>query len=337
MNIKKNEVTSQKKTIICISLIFLSLTACAPTNRRFQAQHLGYFNSFAILTGYAENQEQFTRYAEILFSTLGELHKLFDIFNQYEDINNLHTVNLNAGISPVEVSPHIIDLLTAAQKAYDITDSAVNIAMGAVLTIWHEHRRQAINNPANAAIPNLQTLTQAAQLTNINHLIIDRTNSTVFLKTPGMSLDVGAIAKGYAAGIAMEAIVEAGIQAALLNIGGHIVAYGEPPSGAWSIGIQNPDRTQNAPLITHTIQLTNSTLSTSGGQERFFTVDGQHFGHIIDPSTLMPANIHTQASVIHETSWIADILSTALFILPEEEGIQLAKNVGATFIYVETP
>jgi thiamine biosynthesis lipoprotein len=311
-----------KKSGLFLLLILLFFTSCSTEaeERRFQVQQLGYFDSFVIFVGYAQNEADFSRFADILFDKLGTLHRLYDIFNSYEGVNNLYEVNAKAGIAPVVVDREIIDLLLAAVEAYRLTDGAVNIAMGAVLRIWHEHRQKEM-------LPCMQALNAAAQLSDIDDLIIDTENNTVFLRRAGMSLDVGSIAKGFAAELAMQTLREAEMKAALLNIGGHVLAYGKPPEReGWEVGIRHQ---------TDTLFFTDATLSVSGGYERFFEAEGIRFGHIIDPATLMPANRFMQVAVLHLCSWTADILSTALFILPKEEGLRLALENGAQAFWNE--
>jgi len=324
-------------TVVLLAAVFLAVHSRDAGYRRFQMQVVGYFDSFIVFVGYAQHEEDFTRYADIVFDRIGELHQLFDIFNPYEGVNNLYYVNANAGINPVTVDRAIIDMLTAGVEAYHITNGAVNITMGSVLGIWHKYRQRGMGNSGNASVPSMRDLTDAARFTQLQDLIICREYSTVFLRTPGMSLDVGSIAKGYAAQLALQAVTEAGIQVALINMGGHIVAHGYPPGrDGWNVGIQNPDTDPDQPQTIDSLVFTNSTLSISGGYERFFAVDGGRFGHIIDPETLMPADMYVQVAVLHPCSWMADILSTALFILPPDEGMQLALRTGTEAFWINT-
>ncbi|MCL2840419.1 MAG: FAD:protein FMN transferase [Defluviitaleaceae bacterium] len=316
-------------------------TACSQTQERVYSrfptqQRIGYFDTLINFIGYAQDEDEFMQYTEIFFDTLGELHRLFDIFNPYEGVNNLYTINANAGVSPVVVEQPIIDMLQAAIGAYHMTDGMTNVAMGSVLRIWHEHRQRGIAHLDYGTIPYINDLMNASILANIDDIIIDVENSTVFLRTPGMSLDVGAIAKGFATELAMQAAIDAGMPAALVSAGGHVVAHGQPSAReTWNVGIQNPDVSVGAPRVIDTVAFTDMTLSISGGYERFFEVDGQHLGHIIDPVTLMPANRFQQVAVLHSSSWMADILSTALFILPLEEGWQMALDNEAEVLWID--
>jgi len=289
--------------------------------------------------GYAESEEAFEYYSNIVFGRLEELHRYYDIFNAYSGINNLYTVNANAGVAPVAVSRDIIDLLLAAHSAYELTDGMVNVALGPVLRIWHNYRTHSIANPY-ATLPPIEALMAAAELTDMRHVVVDRDAGTVFLEIPGMSLDVGSIAKGFAAGLAVEAAAEAGMENMLLNAGGHIVAVGAPPErDAWTTGVANPFQAEQAgvsePTFGDAISVSGVSVSTSSNDFRSFTVDGQSFGHIIDPTTLYPAERFVQVVVVHEESWLADVLSTALFILPLEKGYVMARQTGAHGIWID--
>lgn len=315
------------------------ITACATVSGpvRHQAQIIGPFDTVTVFIAYAESEAAFNQSANLVFERLEELHRLYDIFNAYQDLNNLYTINAQAGIAPVGVSVEIIDMLTAAREAYDLTDGRTNAALGPVLRIWHDYRTRAFEDPEAAQTPSIAVLQEAAAHISMADVVIDAGNRTVFLPHQGMSLDVGSVAKGYAAGLAMDAATDAGLEAALLNVGGHVVALGAPPGREhWNIAIQNPESGQpGAPPAIDSVQLTDAAVSISGALQRFYMVDEQIFGHVIDPDTLMPADLFGQVVVIHPVSWLADVLSTALFVLPQTEGAELAAIAGAEALWID--
>ena len=333
----KARVSVILRALGCIALLPLAFAACAPGYQRHQAHVMGPFDTITVMLGYAESERSFNRYRDIVFDRLEALHRMYDIFSAHHGINNIHTINANAGIRPVEVSREIIDLLLAAREAYSITGGRTNPAMGSVLRIWHDYRMRGLADPGNAALPSMEALREASGRMSMADVVIDEENLTVFLAGKGMSLDVGSIAKGYAAGLAMAAAREAGLRAALLSVGGHIVAVGAPPGREhWNVAVQNPEAgMEGAPVTVDTIALTNATISISGAYQRFYEVAGQIFGHVIDPETLMPATLHKQVAVIHPQSWMADALSTALFILPRGEGEALAAKTGAEAFWID--
>lgn len=299
---------------------------------------MGVFDTDTVVIGYTETQGEFARYTEIMREELLRLHRLYDIYNDYDGINNLKTVNDNAGIAPVKVDADIIELLELAKRAYADTGGAVNVAFGPVLKIWHDYRGEGIEDAANAKLPPMEALRDAALNTDIGDLVIDGKNGTVFLQKAGMRLDVGAVAKGYAAEKAALAAKEKGMVSALLNVGGNIIAVGKPLDGKrdrWGVGIQDPQKDYDGVSnIVDTVFLNDAAAVTSGSYQRYYMVDGKLYNHIIDPATLMPAGRYGSVTVIHESSALADILSTAVFILSEEQGEKLLDEYGASALWI---
>ena len=287
------------------------------------------FDTVTKVVGYADSKEEFSNYVQALHDDLAFYHKLFDIYNDYEGINNIKTINDYAGIRPVVVDDKIIDLLKLGQQAYALSDGQVNIAMGAVLKIWHEHREQATRDPASASIPSLDALMEAAKHIDIENMIIDEQNRTVFLQDPAMSLDVGGIAKGYATECVVKHAVECGFTDGIASVGGNIRAFGlkEKPDTPWSIGIQSPISSQ--PDL-FTVRITDASVVSSGGYSRYYTVKGKRYHHIIDPHTLMPADYFDLVTVICDDSGMADILSTAVFTMPFQDGLALIESLDDT-------
>lgn len=305
---------------------------------KFEAEFIGVFDVKIQIIGYAGNEADFTEKSSLIYEKMNELNKLYDIYNEYEGIANLKTVNDNAGIKPVKVDRRIIDLILFSKAAYDKTDGLTNIAMGAVLRIWHEYRTEGIRFPEAAKLPKKKELEAAFLHTDIEDVIVDEEKGTIYLADPDMSLDVGAIAKGYAAQLAKETAVLAGLQAAVINAGGNVLTVGEPKDGTrdrWGIGIQDPAKTVNGIAnILDTVYLNDMAVVSSGRYQRFYEVGGKAYHHIIDPKTLFPAEYFAAVTVIHENSAVADYLSTAVFIAPYEQGVNMARELGAEVLWV---
>jgi thiamine biosynthesis lipoprotein len=286
------------------------------------------FDTVTRIVGYSKSKEEFTEYAQIIYDNLKEYHQLYDIYNDYEGINNIKTINDNAGIKPVKVDKRIIDLIKFSKDMYEKTNGKTNIAFGAVLRIWHEYRTIGIEDPANAALPPEEELRIASEHTNIEDIIIDEEQSTVFLRDPFMSLDVGAVAKGYATEQVSKIAKESGMNSALLSVGGNVRAINKNVTSnePWNVGIQNPD-TEAEESVIKIVKLDDSSLVTSGDYERFYIVDGEKYNHIINPDTLYPAKYFTAISIICKDSGLADALSTAVFCMPFEEGLEFINSL----------
>ena len=194
--------------------------------------------------------------------------------------------------------------------------------------LWHDAREDGIDEPENAYVPSADELNKAAKHTDINDVIINVQEQTVFLADPMMSLDVGALGKGYATEKAAELLMDLGVTSYVLNIGGNIRTIGAKVSGnGWITGITNPDKNSAVPYVCKVI-IKDVSLVTSGDYERYYVVGNTSYHHIIDPKTNMPANYFSSVSIFTKDSGLADALSTALFCMSYEDGLALIKKIG---------
>lgn len=294
---------------------------------QYKKIYIDAFDTVTQVIGYAESEEEFTKQAATINAALVHYNDLYDIYSIREDVNNLRTVNMNAGKEPVKVDREVIDLLKFSIDLYKKTNGEVNIAMGSVLKIWHNYRTDGIDNPSTATLPPMDKLQEAMKHTNIDDIIIDEEASTVYLADPEMSLDVGSIGKGYAVQKVAEYARELGYYNLVINCGGNVISIG-PKSGEkdWVFGIQNPDLEAKNDIIQR-VSITDKCLVTSGDYQRYYVVDGVEYCHIIDPDTLMPPSYFSAVSIICDDSGLADALSTALFNMPYEEGLALISSM----------
>ena len=323
------------KRLICgLLLIALLLSGCAgageQSRKQYTATFLTLFDTLTTIKGAAESEEAFTVIAQGIHDDLLECHQLFDIYNDYEGLNNLKTVNDSAGIAPVEVDRRIIDLLLDCREYYEATGGKVNAAMGSVLSLWHEARNDSIDDPGNAYLPDMEELKAAAEHISFDAVVIDEEASTVYLSDPQTLLDVGAIAKGwaaeYAAGRAPDGM--------LISVGGNVRATGSKDENGspWIVGVTDPGDA-NAHL--HTLYLYGGSLVTSGDYQRTFRYEGEDYHHIIDPETLYPSRYWSSVTILCDDSGLADALSTALFLMDREAGQQLLDRYGAESLWVD--
>ena len=322
------------RRIFVIGLILsLLLTGCAlpeQGKQQHQATFLDLFDTVTTINGMTDSEENFRQQVGQIHDVLLRYHQLFDIYNDYPGLNNLKTVNDHAGIDPVQVDGEIIRLLLDCREYDELTGHTVNVAMGSVLALWHEARIAGLDDPAHAALPDEEALKNAAAHTDWAAVEIDEEAGTVYLADPALRLDVGAVAKGWAAQRAAEA-TPTGF---LISVGGNVCATGpKDDSGTpWVVGITDPDGGSD---YLHTLYNRDSAIVTSGDYQRYYVVDGETYHHIIDPATLYPARRYRSVTVICGDSGLADALSTALFILPRAEGEALAQNCGAEAMWVD--
>lgn len=321
------------KRFAALLLAVLLLGGCAPKEpqqSRYQATFLELFDTVTTIVGYAPSEEAFRETSEAIHHALASYHQLFDIYNTYPGVVNLKTLNQSAGIAPVEVDGKIMELLKFCREVYDATSGKVNIAMGSVLQLWHEAREDGIADPANAKLPEEAALEEAAKHTDLSQLILDEEAGTVFYADPEMRLDVGAIAKGYA----LEQVCKTAPEGLLISVGGNVRATGaKPDGGSWVVGIQNPTGEDG---YLHTVEVQDISVVTSGDYQRYYTVDGVSYHHIIDPETLYPGRLWRAVTVLCPDSGLADGLSTALFLLPQAEGQALLDKFGCEALWVDS-
>lgn len=328
--------------LLCIC-IFLSFSSCiekTEKTEKFTDYSFEYFDTVTSVTGYAESEEDFALVCSDIFRQLSEYHKLFTIYHRYEGMENLCTINeLKDGAHrTVKVDERIMDMLLFSKEMYEKTGGKVNIAMGSVLSIWHNYREAGLKKPWEAELPPMEVLQEAALHTDMNHLILDEENGTVTITDPKMTLDVGAIAKGYAVEMVARSLEEQGISGYVLNVGGNIRTIGPKADGTkWTAGIENSfeDQKDENPYLAY-LYLSGESVVTSGSYQRYYTVNDQNYHHIIDHETLMPADKYRSVSVVCRDSGLGDALSTALFCMDVEEGmafVQSLENVEVLWVF----
>lgn len=334
------KVMPMRKTVSAVLVfcfLLLTITGCrtqpaAGKYTRFSDTFMGTFNTVIVVVAYAETEEEFSTYYEMIQVRYQELHKLYDIYNDYDGINNIKTVNDNAGIQPVQVEEDLLDIILMAKEWTLSQDGRTNIALGPVLKIWHDYRIDGIDFPEGAKLPPMELLQEAAKHTDVNQIIIDKQKSTIFLADSRMRLDIGAIAKGYATELVAREVEAAGLKSGAISAGGNIRTIGKPLDGIrdkWGIGIFDPDSTLfSVDRDLDTVFITDASVVSSGDYQRYYFVDGKPYHHLIDPRTLMPATYFRAVTVVTPDSGYADLVSTELFLMPFEEGISLVQSLG---------
>ena len=322
------------KRTLSLLLVCLLLCGCTATDvnferKTYEATFLTLFDTVTVIKGAAESKDAFSEIAHTIHDDLLEYHQLFDIYNDYDGIQNLKTINDQAGITPVKVNRKIIDLLLDCKAYYDLSDGKVNVALGSVLYLWHKARNDGINDPVNARLPDIEQLKEASLHTDFDSIVIDEVNSTVYISDPKVRLDVGAVAKGWS----VQRVAESAPEGLLISVGGNVCATGpkDENNTPWVIGIQNP----RGDDYLHTVYVSKTSVVTSGDYQRSYAVDGKLYHHIIDPVTLYPSTYWRSVTIVCDDSGLADALSTALFLLPLEDGQMLIDQCSAEAMWVD--
>lgn len=323
-----------KRRLLCAVTVLLLLcgllTACnapsAAQKEKYSIQSFGYFDTVAIITGYETSRQEFDAVAQQILDRLGEYHRLYTVYHRFDGLENLCTVNetVDGVHRTVKVDRRIIDLLLYAKQMYTQTGGMMNVAMGSVLSLWHDYRIVGQENPSEATLPPTELLQQAAEHIDPDKVVIDEQNCTVTLTDPLMKLDVGAIAKGYATEQIAQWLEQQGKSGYLLNIGGNVRTIGPRADGTpWLIGMENPDTGDYSAYL----KLDGQSIVTSGSYLRYYTVNGKQYHHIIHPDTQMPAQGFVSVSVVCRDSGLGDALSTALFCMSLQQGMELVESL----------
>ncbi|MFZ9213996.1 MAG: FAD:protein FMN transferase [Sediminibacterium sp.] len=255
-------------------------------------------------------------------SAAQESFKLVDSINlvcsDYDSTSELYKLRYAAVGIPIKVSPILFELIYIANKAYKDADGSFDITVGPLSRLWRSARRSQ-QFPTHAAI------NEARNRVGSNKVQIDSGAQTITFLHPNMQLDMGAIAKGYAADKVLALLQSHGITTALVDAGGDMVAFGMPPQKkGWTIGINVPG--QQEKLLERKLVLSNKAVATSGDAFQFMLHEGKKYGHIIDPRTGYGVTFQRNVTVVAPTATTADWLATACSILTLEQVKILAEK-----------
>lgn len=290
-------------------ILCLSLFSCSGA-KRFSVTYTDLFDTVSTFTAYCSGEGEFKRISSLVYDRLKEYHLLFDSYSCYEGVVNVCLMNRHER-DIYEVDPVLSELISMSKTLCIASNFAFNPALGNLTFLWRGYRE------GGTAIPSESEIIGALKNTDFMSVQID--NNSVTFENPYVKLDFGAVAKGYAAQKCKEYVSALGFKNFALNLGGNVVTDGKKPEGSWEIGIQDP----KGGLVT-TVSVSGMCVVTSGDYQRFYTVDGVSYHHIIDPNTGYPSVKHHSVTVIADNSAVADALSTALFCMSVEEGKELA-------------
>lgn len=314
-------------SVLTALMLFCSFGASAEEYQKFQHYFFGTFDTIITVIGYTKTADEFRPFSELVESEMRRYHFIFDQYNEYDGVRNLHYVNQHAANGPTEAEPELIALLLQIQQWHAQYGDVMNPAMGSVLRLWHNAREGGVSIPAQ------QALTDASAHMDYSKVIIDPEANTVYFEDPLLKLDLGAVAKGYAAQLTAEKLHEAGLHSFILNAGGNVVCGDAPLDGRerWVVAIEDVD----AISVRHMIGIVNLSVVTSGDYQRYYEVDGTRYHHLIDPETLYPAAHMRAVSIIHPDSGLGDFLSTTAFVLPFEQSRALVESIpGAEAVWL---
>ncbi|MCJ8291380.1 MAG: FAD:protein FMN transferase [Crocinitomicaceae bacterium] len=249
---------------------------------------------------------------------LSEVQRIEAIISSWQPDSETSSINKNAGIRPVKVSEELFELIRRSKKISELSNGYFDISFAAMNDLW-DFSKESVTKPYDEAIG------RALSKVDYQKIILNRDESTVFLKEKGMRIGFGAIGKGFAANRAKMIMMEAGAEGGVVNAGGDLISWGAKPDGSpWNVGIQNP-KVDNDVLMW--IPSTNQAIVTSGNYEKYVDIDGVRYCHILNPKTGWPVVNMKSVTIICPDAELADALSTTVFVLGRIDGMDFINQL----------
>ena len=300
--------------------IFTLLVSCAKKNEPARAEYV--LGTLCTVNLFEDGTD--TLY-DALFSRLRQLDDNFSTTNPKSFVS---AVNAAAGKHPVFVGKDVFTVLKKALEIAELTDGAFDPTIGPLVTLWGI-------NTEHTHVPSQAELSKVLALIDYKKIILNEHNTTAFLSSENMALDLGGIAKGYAADELVKILRSHAVKRAIIDLGGNVYVFGKKIDGKpWNVGIKNPEAPSGEPLLA--LRIPEKSVVTSGVYERFFEQNGIRYHHILSGKTGFPVqNGLRSVTVISASSMTADALSTGCFVLGKEKGLALAEWLGVDAIFID--
>lgn len=300
--------------------VLLSVVSGCARQKEYSSQQF-LMDTVVEITVFGATEEKAREGAAAAFDEIKRIADLTDRFahpgSKAFSRSDVCRVNSMAGISPVMVSRDVLTMVELSQEYNKITGGAFDITVGPLMDLWSFSRQPSV--------PPEKLLRERLSLVGMDKVVIDKNGKSVFLTRKGMSLDLGAVAKGYAAEKAAGILKEKGITQGIINAGGNVVVLGKKGNETpWKLGIQNP---RDGDSLIGVLDIHDQAVVTSGDYQRYFEKSGVRYHHLLDPSTGKPARDLISVTVVCDSSARADILSTALFVMGKEKGMELLSRL----------
>ncbi len=267
--------------------------------------------------------------AQIVNAAFDEVDRIDRLMSHYKPESPLSRINREASQGWVKVEPELFDFIIECLKYSRESDGAFDITVGPLMKSWGFFRGEG-------RLPNETELAEAAGKVGYRHVITNQKNKTIRFDRPGVELDLGGIAKGYAVDRVIGLLKRRGIEKALVNAcGSTVYGLGAPPGRAgWEVEIQDPMDQKKAAA---TVILNNRTLSVSGSYEKFFEVDGERYSHVMDPRTGRPVRDVSSVAVLTESGTAGDALDNVFYVLGVEKSREYLKKIRGTEVFFFLP
>lgn len=295
------------KKLLLFNLIFaISLNASA---QQIFKRTLKLMGSRFEITVVANNETEAEKQIDL---AVGEIQRIEKLISSWDPSSQTSEINRNAGVKPVKVDKELFSLIERSKKISNITDGAFDISYASMDKIWKFDGSMTI-------MPSEEEVKASVSKVGFQNIILDKENSTVFLKNEGMKIGFGAVGKGYAADKAKELLLQKGVSGGIINASGDMNTWGKQPNGReWMVAITNPMNKDKAFAL---LPLNQGAVVTSGDYEKFVNFNGKRYAHIINPRTGYPATGIISVSVFAPKAELADALATSVFVLGKEVGL----------------
>ena len=252
-------------------------------------------------------------------AAVDEIRRIEKLLTTFNESSQTNLVNRNAGLMPVKVDKELFDLIKRSKKISELTQGAFDITYGSIdKRFWNFDQTMT-------SLPDALTAKKLVRLINYKNVVLDQNNMTVFLKEKGMRIGFGGIGKGYAAEKAKYLLQQMGIENGIVNAAGDLTAWGYQPNGKpWTIGIADPNVTRNAFSY---LELTNTSIATSGNYEKYVMIDGKKYSHTIDPKSGYPVSGIKSVTIISPNAEIADAMATPVMIMGIRVGLDMINQL----------
>lgn len=254
-----------------------------------------------------------------LEEAIAEVQRIERLLTTYGDSSQTNQINAMAGIEPVKVNKEVFDLIERSLRISALTQGAFDITYGSIdKSLWNFDKNMT-------SLPDEQTAKAMVRLINFRNVILDKEQQTVFLKEKGMRIGFGGIGKGYAADRAKAVMRRSGVMNGIVNAAGDLTVWGKQPTGeAWTIGIADPDK-KDLPFAS--LQLTDTSVATSGNYEKYVVINGKKYSHTIDPKTGYPVHGIKSVTIMCSNAEIADAMATPVMVMGIKAGINLINQL----------
>jgi thiamine biosynthesis lipoprotein len=256
---------------------------------------------------------------ECITDAIEEIKRIEKLFTTFDESSQTNLINRNAGIAPVKVDKEVYELIERSKKISALTQGAFDITYGSIdKRLWNFDKTMT-------SLPDPQTAKRLVRLINYRNVILNENDCTVFLKEKGMRIGFGGIGKGYAAEKAKILLQQKGVKSGIINAAGDLTAWGYQPNGKpWTIGIADPNATRQAFSL---LEITNTSVATSGNYEKFIIIDGKKYSHTIDPKTGLPVRGIKSVTIMCPNAEIADAIATPVMIMGVTTGLNLLNQM----------